>query len=744
MRRGTILGGLSVAILSLSLGTLRADPPASRSAPAPEGGLVLRCQAKPSAEEQVFDGEFIALTPPPLVGNGPFSISVWVQASDLDSGNTGYGRGIARSTRGEHVGDWLLSVHPDGRVRFCNWRKTGDDTAGSHLTRNPVIVPETWCHLVATWDGKMNQLFVNGVEVPYDNGATAAGWGTGHEVGRCWTQPDYYWSGRIDDLRIYRRSLTEAEIQQAFKATPHVQARTVIQPAGDPKVSAALDREIFAKLQQHRVVPAPVADDAEFHRRVLLDLAGRIPTVAKTEAFQTDPSPGKRERLIDTLLAGREMPMTWSLILSGWLMPRESRRDPQFVAYLRNGLAKNKSWDRFGREMLVARPRGRADQAASYFLTYRLPALKDQTIARDVGRAFFGVNLRCAQCHDHPHVHEWTRERFFGLSAFFVRSYESPYTDAQNQKIVALAEKAAGELEYAGSDGSKKIAALRFLDGKVVGEPPTDKNAKEAPPPHNAPPPAPAFSRREALARVALDSKSPYLKRALVNRVWLRLMGRALVEPVDMMYDGNPATHPQLLDLLANDCAAHGFDLRRLIAVIMKSQAYARSSHWPGQGDLPNETLYAVAVLKPLDADQLALALPLATGYYEGQLGSGSTRNMAQLRSVAAWKEIIAEFDAHGDEFEPTAAQALFLLNSNYVQTHLLAKGNLAQALSALSEDAALARRAYLSILGRPPSPEETALVSRYLRERGAKVRAEACRELVWALISSAEFRFNH
>jgi hypothetical protein len=190
MGRGTILGCLSMAVFSVSGASLCADPPAPPSAS--ENALVARWPAKPSAEEHVFDGgQFIAMCPAPVVGNGPFSVAVWVHASDLDGGNATYGRGIARSTRGEQVGDWLLSVHPDGRVRFCNWRKTGDDTAGSHVTRIPVIVPDTWHHIVATWDGKTNHLFVNGVEAAYDNGATAAGSESGHKVGRCWTQSGY-------------------------------------------------------------------------------------------------------------------------------------------------------------------------------------------------------------------------------------------------------------------------------------------------------------------------------------------------------------------------------------------------------------------------------------------------------------------------------------------------------------------------------------------------------------------------
>src|SRR5262249_8011985 len=271
--------------------------------------------------------------------------------------------------------------------------------------------------------------------------------------------------------------------------------------------------------------------------------------------------------------------MAWAPILSGWLMPRANRRDPFFVGYLRAGLAKNKPWDRFAREMLVAAPGEAANQYAGYFLSYRKAALGDSTIAGEVGAALFGVNLRCAQCHDHPHVKQWTRERSPARAAFSAPPQERPAANAPNQKVIAFAEKPSGELEYLGPDGKKKAAAMVFLDGTVVPQPA-------------------AGGRREALARVALDPKSPYFKRAMVNRVWQRLMGGARVEPVDMMHENNPATHPELLDVLAEDFAKNGFDLRRLIAVIMHTEAYARSSRWPGTTALPAETLYAVAVLK--------------------------------------------------------------------------------------------------------------------------------------------------
>jgi hypothetical protein len=732
--RTLALAPLTAVLLGVLGGALRADPPAADKAP------LLRWPEKREAEGRVFGGsDFVALTPAPVVGDGPFSVAVWVNAADLAGGDPTYGRGIARSTRGDKLGDWFLAVHPDGRVRFGNWRKDGEDPKGSHVSRDPVVVPEAWTHLAAVWDGKAHTLFVNGVEIPHDARTTATGWETGHEVGRSWTGAGYFWDGSIDDLCVYRRALSAAEVAEAFKADPHLKAATAAAPAGDPKVSQALDRLILARLADSKTTPAPQADDAEFLRRVTLDLVGRIPTPAETEAFLADTAADKRPRLVEALLAGKEWPAAWAQVLAGWLMPKEGRRDPQFVGYLRNGLARNKSWDAFAREMLVARPESTDDRAASLFLGYRKAALQDRSIARDVGRAFFGVNLRCAQCHDHPHVPEWTQERFYGLSAFFGRTFEHAYTEGTQQRT-AFGERATGELEYT-VKGQKKVAPLVFLDGTAVAEPPLAADFKEVPPPKNALPPDPPFSRRAALARVGVGPKSPSFTRAIVNRVWKRLVGRGLVEPVDMMHEGNPPTHPELLDLLADDFAAHGCDLRRLIAVIVQSETYGRSSRWPGKDGPPKETLYAVAILKPLDADQLALSLPLATGYYDPQLTA--KRTMAQLRAVP-WKEVLAEFDADGDEFEPTTAQALFLTNSPFVQTNFLEKSNLAAALAALPEDADVARKAYLAVLSRPPTAGETARVARHLKERGPRARGDACRELVWALVSGAEFRFNH
>jgi hypothetical protein len=155
------------AALVLAMGLVQG---AARAA---DDGLIARWPAAGETDAEPFDGgQFIAL-PAAASTEGPFSVSVWISATDLATGDAGYGRGIARSTRGEQVGDWLLSVHPDGRVRFCNWRTAGDDREGSHVSKEPLIKDEDWPQITATWDGTATRLFVDGVEAACNRGNTA-------------------------------------------------------------------------------------------------------------------------------------------------------------------------------------------------------------------------------------------------------------------------------------------------------------------------------------------------------------------------------------------------------------------------------------------------------------------------------------------------------------------------------------------------------------------------------------------
>lgn len=297
-----------------------------------------------------------------------------------------------------------------------------------------------------------------------------------------------------------------------------------------------------------------------------------------------------------------------------------------------------------------------------------------------------------------------------------------------------------------------------FLDSRVFEEPkPPEDREKWYTKISKDLPETPYFSRREVLADYALTKDSHFFKRAIVNRMWKHLMGRGLVEPVDQMHEANPASHPILLDRLAEDFAANGFDLKRLMAGILHSEAYLRSSRWTSGGERPSESDYATAILKPLSPAQLATSIGIATGHfdsmrakYERDKQKRKIENItpALLRNLYARErnvqELAARFRTGGEGFEANASQALFLSYNGLLQKQLEpSQGHLVERLSKQTDDAQTVRDAFLTVLSRTPNAEEQNRLMDFLSQNDLP-RSVKCRELVWALLCSSEFRFNH
>jgi hypothetical protein len=497
---------------------------------------------------------------------------------------------------------------------------------------------------------------------------------------------------------------------------------------GEPlALSKAIDAEILAALQAKGLPAAPAADDAGFCRRVYLDLLGRIPAVAEIEAYLGDPSTDKHHRLIDALLVHPEMPLHWRDLINYWLNDRESKPGlPEFRAYLQKSIADNKPWNQLARELVLPDAGDPAQQPAAYFLASRLSRPNDErldAITTAVSASLFGVRLECAKCHDHPMVDDWKQDHYYGLASFFNRTQS-----VQLKNKPALSERADGQVTFVNAQRETRTARLMFLDSKVFDEPPPG-------------------SRRKLLAEYAFTRDNPYFKKAIVNRVWKELMGRGLVEPVDQMHSANPATHPKLLELMADDLANHDFNLRRLIAGIMHSEAYRRSSSWPGPGEFPAASSYATANLKPLSPEQLGLSVLLATGHADVVRLKLKEKNASlaavRLEMEKDLKPFIDRYDSDAARFQASTAQALFMTYNLPAQKLLHPPAGLAARLAKVGDNAELARQAYLTILSRRPADAETAAIVRYLETAGPP-REQLCRDVVWALLNSAEFRFNH
>ncbi len=518
-------------------------------------------------------------------------------------------------------------------------------------------------------------------------------------------------------------------------------------PADRP-IEDAVDHYIGLALKKAAVTPAAPADDATVVRRLTLDLAGRIPTAAEARAYIQSTDRDKRTSLVDRLMASPSFVRHQVNELDTMLMAggKNSLRE-----YLATAVRENRSWDRIFRELMLPNQTDKTQKAAAVYLRQGLKDL--DRLTADVSSTFFGVNISCAQCHDHPLVPDWKQDHFYGMKAFFSRTFES---GRGNESF--LGEHAYGEVRFKTTDDIERKARLMFLTGRRVIEPDAtkepsseekkkEKEALERAKQAKAPPPPPSFSARAKLVELALaPTEREFFSRAIVNRLWHRLFGHGLVMPLDQMHSANPPSHPELLAWLARDLANHGYDLRRLIRGLVLSGAFARSSRWDGP-DPPRPSLFATALVRPLTPMQLATSLLLATADPVDLPPDFQSAQFA--RRIEACDEsaraLARSFMTSGGDPQIGAAEALFFSNSKQVAQKLLRNGpdTLIGILERSSGPAEAVRIAVFSVLSRFPDVEEKKVLSAFLAERTDRPE-EAYRQLIWALLAGSEFRFNH
>jgi hypothetical protein len=516
-------------------------------------------------------------------------------------------------------------------------------------------------------------------------------------------------------------------------------------------IEQAVDHYIDAALAAAKVKPAPPADDAELLRRLTLDLVGRIPTPGEMKDYLGSADPQRKVKLVERLMASPAFARHQALVFTTLLQsdapqPRRGQKPGALRDYLEIAFKENRPWDRIFRELMLPDEPDVKTPGASDFLRARLKDLNRLTV--DVSTVFFGVNISCAQCHDHPHVHDWKQDHFYGMKAFFARTFENGGR---------VAERDRGAVKFIPNKGKEKVAPVMFLTGKVVEEPATPKSAEPEPPvkekkgkgkgkganPGKTVPPGEGLRAR--LVALALEpGQRDYFARAVVNRVFHRLLGRGLVMPLDQMHSANPPSHPELLNWLARDVIEHSYDLRRLVRGLVLSNAYARGSRWDN-GEAPEEKLFAVAQVRPLTPMQLAVSLRLATADPEGLAGTDTDaeKKLEALEKSAA--RLAGLFPQPGDNFQVGAAEAMLFANNEGLLKEVLADapGLLVHRLKQVPELERRAELAVRSVLSRPARPEEVRALVEYLRQREDRPAA-ACQQAVWALLASAEFRFNH
>lgn len=505
------------------------------------------------------------------------------------------------------------------------------------------------------------------------------------------------------------------------------------------QLARQIDDALTAGWRVAKISPAAAADDAEFLRRAYLDLVGRIPSVAEARAFLGSNDSEKRAKLVEDLLHrgahATHMANTWrEVMLSGAAGGQEARAfAPQFDTWLRLRLAANTPYDQLVGELLTATAttaaqRGRATVAngPSPLAFYVANEGKAEQLAATTSRVFLGVQVQCAQCHDHPFA-KWSRQQFWSFTAFFT----GLGGDTDSSPLPAAGDSDQQQIKI---PDTEIMVTAAFLDG-------SQPNWK------------PGQSKRAALAAWVTEPGNPYFGRAAVNRLWEHFFGRGFVSPVDNLDPSNPPSHPELFDLVTRQFVLHGYDVNYVIRAITATKAYQLSSRTPqATGDAKaaaedDLALFARIPLRRMTADQLLDSIVAATGFRE----PGMSRDQAALGATsirAEFQQRFADQSAARTDGETSILQALSMMNGKLTSavTDLQASETLiAIAEAPFLDDAGRIEALFLATQSRYPTQEEikelTELLGPDAQQRASK---SALADVLWALLNSAEFVLVH
>ncbi len=495
-------------------------------------------------------------------------------------------------------------------------------------------------------------------------------------------------------------------------------------------VNNEIDRLVYDRHQKLGLLPSVTCTDEEFLRRVSLDLIGKLPSADMARRFIADARPDKRSRIVDEILDDPNYADHWAVKWGDLIRPNPSRVGVKPVylldTWLRDSFRQNKPYHQMIRELLTAQGSTHEHGPVAIFRDKREPV----DASGFVSQIFLGVRLDCAKCHHHP-SEKWTQEDYYQLAAFFGQ---------MKRKGQAISAPISGEPEYWWYGGKGEVTHP-VTDAVMVPKPP---DGPEMPYVEGQDP-------REALADWMASSDNPFFAKAIVNRIWSDFLGRGIVDPVDDFRVSNPPTNEALLDWLASDFAAHGYDLKHLMRTIVGSRTYQLSSE-PNETNVADSKNYARSLKRRLAAEVLLDAVSDVTGLRDSF--SGLPPNS---RAVQTWNhKLDSDFlDAFGRpnasqecpcerERKPSVVQALHLMNSNSLQSKLTSsEGRIQKLVKSELPEPKLVNEIYLATYNRLPSSAELQTALRFYATPGA-TRQTASEDLAWALINSAEFVFNH
>ena len=503
-----------------------------------------------------------------------------------------------------------------------------------------------------------------------------------------------------------------------------------------------IDKRVIEQLRRLNLKPSKPSSDSEFIRRVYLDVVGMLPTPQETKAFLADTSETKRDDLVEKLLAQPGFVDYWAYRLSDLFLISSKKLRPlalkAYYDWLRGEIEKITPWDQLVRQVVAAKGDTLKNGAANFYSIHQDP----ETMAENVSQAFMSLSINCAKCHNHP-LEKWTNDQYYSFANLFARvrakGWGGDSRSGDGARTLFIADR--GDLIQPRTGKPQPAAPL---DGQAIASDSTE-------------------DRREALADWLTSPENPYFTRSIANRVWASFFGRGIVEPVDDLRISNPASNEPLLQAISEHLAKNGYDLKSLMRLILRSETYRRSST-PLPENEGDQKYYSRYYPRRLMAEVLQDAITSVTRvspkYNRITLSDGSTEGTSLYRegtralqlsdsSVTSYflktfgrneREITCECERSN---KPSMVQVLHLSNGDTLNNNLRSKQSRVNTMITQSNDDII-DEAYLLCLSRRPSDSERKRLQNIFELAPEAERRGVVEDLLWALMTSREFLFQH
>lgn len=515
-----------------------------------------------------------------------------------------------------------------------------------------------------------------------------------------------------------------------------------VSTSDETSVVEFVDSMIRQGYEDNEITPSPQATDAEFLRRIYLDVIGRIPTLQEAEAYVANENPRKKGLLIDQLLESpdyvRHFTTTWTNHSIGRGQPRRVSRKGMTKFY-REAFARNRPWDEVVVDLVTAEGHFEENGAVNYTLAQmQMPDDAVQLTAK-TAKLFLGMQVQCTQCHNHP-FNNWQQAQFWEFNSFFRQVQKRDhrkFDEATGRQVDDYSEVLTRDFEgpvYFEKRSGLMQVAYPIYNGEAI-EPD-------------------AFDRRKEFGKLLVKADNgltPMIAKAFVNRTWGQFFGYGFTRPIDDLGPHNPASHPEVLERLSAEFVKADYDVKQLIQWITNTNAYSLSSQFgedndiddPSAGEMP---LFSHMYMKSMQAEQLYDSLIVASSAHKAGRGGWEAQEGQRQRWM---QQFVVAFDTdENDEattFNGTIPQALMMMNSELMQKAVNAdRGSfLYETMMSAEPDSKKIQKLYMASLTRMPVRAEMRNAGKLISRYGAN-RAAAYQDLFWALLNSNEFIFNH